>query len=240
MSNNLNITQVQENQASPEVTINDALAAHDAALTEQFAVNLTSGNVSVTAAQYRAAFYFPCSGVATAGRTVTFPAVKRTVLAKSASANTDDISIVVGSTSVTVHPGDRFLVVTDGTTNGLEVFKLQNISPPFDLHAFVPGVGSNAQLCIRVKATRAFSLPASLTGSFVTAVTAATASTTYTLKKNGSSIGTAVFAISGVTATLTFASLVAFASGDVLTIEGPGTADSTLADVSFDLKGILG
>jgi hypothetical protein len=119
MSANLNITQWVEAQVHPEVTMNNAIAALDAALTETFEADLTSGNVNVTAAQYRAAMRIFASNVATSGRTVTLPAVKRLVILECESTNTDDISLIRGSTTLTFAPGEVAIVVTDGTTNGL-------------------------------------------------------------------------------------------------------------------------
>ncbi len=64
---------------------------------------------------------------------------------------------------------------------------------------------------------------------------AATASTTFTLKKNGASIGTANFAAAATTATFTVAADANFVSGDILTVTAPGSQDTTLADLSFSL-----
>ncbi|MFC3322151.1 DUF2793 domain-containing protein [Mesorhizobium cantuariense] len=87
--------------------------------------------------------------------------------------------------------------------------------------------------------SRAFSLPAGLTGSHGVAIAAATASTVLTIKKNGSSVGTATWAVAGTTPTLAMASLTNFAIGDILTIVAPATPDATLANVSLSLLGSL-
>ncbi|NJK43209.1 MAG: hypothetical protein HC933_02145 [Pleurocapsa sp. SU_196_0] len=68
---------------------------------------------------------------------------------------------------------------------------------------------------------------------------AATASATFTLKKNGTSIGTLNFAASSAVATFTVSSSVAFASGDVLTLEAPASPDAALADVGVTLAAVL-
>lgn len=237
MSNDLAVPQMVEGQASPEVTVNDATAWIANAMSDDFAVNLTSGNVSVTATQYRNALRFLASGVATTGRTVTFPAKKRTVIVASAAANTDTISIIVGSTTLTMQPGDVWLVHTDGTTNGLDATVIGSLSgAPVDMAVYVPGVMSNAQTLLRLKAVRAFSLPLNLAGSYVNSSVAATASTVITFKKNGASIGTATFAISGTVATFSVTA-TSFVAGDLFSIHGPATADATVADVAFGIKG---
>lgn len=106
----------------------------------------------------------------------------------------------------------------------------------YDIHIPIQGVMANAEI-FRTQATRAYTLPINLTGSYVSAGTAATASTVFTFKKNGTSIGTATFAASGTTATLSFTAAVSFAVGDVLEIDGPATADTTLANINIDLLG---
>lgn len=96
-----------------------------------------------------------------------------------------------------------------------------------------------SDILFRHKVARAFTLPAGLLGSVVDAAEAATASTALTVRKNGTSVGTATFAASGTTATLAMASATSFAKDDVLSITGPATADATLADVSGTILGDL-
>lgn len=80
------------------------------------------------------------------------------------------------------------------------------------------------------------SLPVGLTGSYGHAQTAATGSTTYTIKKNGSSVGSLNFAASGTTATFTFTTATSFSAGDRLEIVAPGTLDTTLAGIAITIK----
>lgn len=103
------------------------------------------------------------------------------------------------------------------------------------------GKPGNSQKILIFKADKKFILPASCTGSQGTGITAAAASTTFTIKKNGSAItgGTIVWATSGTTPTFANTSAVTFAVGDVLTVEGPATADSALADIGITLQGVL-
>ena len=238
MANELDVPQLTEGQASPEVTANDASARVANAISDIMTVDLTSGNVSVTATEYRTSMFFNCSGVATSGRTVTLPLVKRAlVIFECPAANTNTISLIRGSTTLTLSPGRTYAVRTDGTANGLVARDVGGTSEPLDLSIFLPGIMTDAQLLFARKTVRAFTLPINLTGSYGTAQVSATASTTVTLKKNGSSIGTMVWAIAGTVATITFSSAVSFAVGDLLTAHGPATADATLADVSLDLLG---
>ena len=92
---------------------------------------------------------------------------------------------------------------------------------------------------MRFVAPRAFSLPASLSGSLGSAGTNATSSVTYSIKKNGTEIGTMQWAGAAAAATFTFASEVSFAVGDVLSVTAPGTVDSTHANFQFTLVAVL-
>lgn len=238
MSNNLAITQLATNQASPEVPINDAMGAFDAAVTEILTIDLSLANFLMTNLQYRNSILFRIINATTVGRNVQIPQIKRGwVIFESDVANTQSFTIVRGTTSVACVPGRTYLVYTDGTANGLAVRDIGGLSEPHDLHVFLPGTMTAAQLLYRLETVRPFTLPINLAGSFVSATVAATASTTITLKKNGTSIGTAVFGIGSPTATLTFTVAVSFAITDILTIEGPAVADATLANVSLDLLG---
>lgn len=237
MSANLALTQLATNQASPEVPHNDALGQIDAAVTEQLDIDLTGAGVNVTAAQAKANIYFRAINASVA-RNVGFPTLRRgLVLFENDSANTGVVSLVYGATTVATVAGRIYALLFDGSANGMRVRDIGGVNEPNDVHLFVPGIWSNNQLIYRMKVTRPFTLKATLPGSYASATVAATASTTATLKKNGSSIGTAVWAASGTDATFTFAADVSFAAGDVFTVEGPAVADSTLANTSFDLYG---
>jgi hypothetical protein len=237
---NLAIEQLAENQAAPEVTVNDAALALEQALTESYDIDLTSGNASVSVLNFQRAMLFYAHGVGTAGRTVTLtPTVpqRSLVLFECAAANTDNVSLICGSTTVTLKPGRLYAVQTDGTANGLVAHDVGGADVPNDFHIFLPGLTSASQLAYRLVVTRPFTLPINLGGSNITSVGAATGSSTWTLKKNGSSIGTAVWSAAGTTAAKTFAAAVSFAAGDIFTIVGPVSPDATLSDISFDLFG---
>lgn len=145
---------------------------------------------------------------------------------------TPTTSTVNGKASLAVPPGKGCTLVSDGTNWQVSLCTaIQNVTlaPNFS------GVLSNAAK-YTFKAPWAFVLPASLTGSQAVIGTNPTGTLTLTLNKNGSSIGTIAFSTSG-TPTITFASQVTFAVGDVLTIVGPGTADATGADIGLTLVG---
>lgn len=125
MSTNLLLDQVAQGQAAPEVTVNNATAKLDAALTEQLAIDLTN-NVALTAAQYRGNIYF---NVTTTGatKTLTLQAIKRLVVIRNNG--TLPFAIVVGSTSISLPNGFTAITMTDGTANGLTTTQVGSTLP---------------------------------------------------------------------------------------------------------------
>lgn len=241
MSNNLGLDQVAENQAAKEVTINTATGQLDAAITEAFAADFTSGNISLTSTQYRRSFCFQATNISTSGRTLTLPAIKKLSAFSSPSGNTNDLSIVRGSTTLTLAPGTTLIAYTDGTTDGLVSLggAIPASAKPYDVATYCAGKPDASEVLLRFNYPRAVTLPASLSGSRITAAVAATAQTDFLLTKNGSTIATIRFAAAGTVATVvSMAAPVAFAANDQLGISAPGSQDATLADIAFTFAGV--
>lgn len=99
----------------------------------------------------------------------------------------------------------------------------------------VPG-GSAYQ---QVAAPLAFTIPANMSTSFGNLGTAATTSTVFTLKKNGSAIATITFGIGGTVGTLATVGGTSktIAANDILTLVAPATPDATASDLTFTLLG---
>lgn len=124
MSGNLGITQVVASQNQKEVTINGALLRLDAAISQTFEANLTSGNVTVTTDQGQQCTLIRATNVSTSGRTVTVPQVERVFLIANPGTSTHSVGFVRGTTTVTLARGQTAVVRTDGTSNGLVVLLL--------------------------------------------------------------------------------------------------------------------
>lgn len=106
----------------------------------------------------------------------------------------------------------------------------------YDIALFIGGTVKASEVIFRLKAVREFILPASLTGSFGTAITASTGTAIFSIKKNGTEFATLTFTSSS-TGVFSAGSSTTIAVGDVLEIVGPGTQDTTLSDISMNLKG---
>lgn len=113
---NLSITTVSASQNSKEVTINNADAAIESAMTEQLAIDLSAGNHTITSAEYTRNLFFKSTGNAIS-RSLTFPAVKRVVLVQNGGSAV--LSLIKGSTTLTLAAGGFAFYFTDGTANGI-------------------------------------------------------------------------------------------------------------------------
>lgn len=85
--------------------------------------------------------------------------------------------------------------------------------------------------------TDTVNFPAGLTGSSGFATDAPTADAVFTIKKNGSSVGTITFADGDNTASFALSGGAVLEAGDVLTVVAPEPQDATLFQVSITLAG---
>lgn len=104
-----------------------------------------------------------------------------------------------------------------------------------DFAVFWSALTVNSAVFCELPITLGITLPLNLAGSQFTSRVAATADYTFTLNHNGSPIGTIVFHAVG-SPTVTFSSAVNLSVGDIFSITGPSTADSTLADIGLSFK----
>lgn len=102
----------------------------------------------------------------------------------------------------------------------------------YDLPYSFIGQPANAQVLFRYVCVRAERLPASLVDSQFKVNINPAANWIFTLRKNGSSIGTVTFSTAGAV-TVAFAADVDFAAGDVFSLEAQAVADTTGTDPSF-------
>lgn len=108
---------------------------------------------------------------------------------------------------------------------------------PYDLGGSYIGAPTDGVIILRYPMPRAMTFPASMTGSHGVSGVAATASSVFSLRKNGTQFGTMTFGVGSSIASFAAASQTSFAAGDVLTVMAPSPVDATLADIGFSLAG---
>lgn len=118
--------------------------------------------------------------------------------------------------------------------------QLQSPMKSYAVSLYVEGQLTSSEVLLVHCAPVAYTLPVGLSGSFAKSTIAATASTVFVIKKNGTQIGTATFAVGAQSATFSFTTATSFLAGDVLEIDGPATPDTTLANIGFTFVGTLG
>jgi hypothetical protein len=127
--------------------------------------------------------------------------------------------------------------------------KFENHRPKYVIGAYVPGTMTASQNLLFHKFSNAVTLPANLGAwlghtSEAGAAVAATASTVITLAQAAAgapttfaNVATITFGAGSVTGSMSIQAAIGFAQGDILRIRGPGSPDSTFADLHLTLVG---
>lgn len=122
-------------------------------------------------------------------------------------------------------------------TAGVLAFLATAASASFEGSVTVGVAPTASEVLLRHSFAEPVRIAADLAGWRFTGATNATASTVFTVAKNGVAIGTITIAAGGVVATFVAASDTDFDVGDVLTITAPATPDATLANFGITTYG---
>jgi hypothetical protein len=142
------------------------------------------------------------------------------------------LAISIGDTTPA---GDRAGQLAYSSTLGMIVVWNGTSWQPDGVQGFKVGVTGKTLASEKYPTTAEYAFTIAASRCTAKAGTAATASTVFTVKKNGTSIGTITFAAGATSGTFSFSN-TAIAAGDFITIEGPGTPDATLADIAFTIR----
>ena len=237
---NLLLSHIVASQSQKEVTANAAFDGLDQALCQPSVIAMTDANLTLTDAQMLGNMFLSFTGTLTAARTITVPSHAKLILIENDTTGGFALNVQLPSgTPIVFNAGDLKLLYCDGGTNLKTVAAPVSSasSNPYDIGCSVAGTPAANATLLRYPMPRAVNFPAGMTNSKAIANTAATASATFSVKKNGTQFATFAFAASGTSATFTAASATAFAAGDILTITAPATPDATLADLGIALAG---
>jgi len=125
----------------------------------------------------------------------------------------------------------------EALTDGSNADSLHIHTKTYDISGAISNKPTNGQEIFRFVSVRSFEIPSDFSNSQAKAGTAATGSSVFSVKRNGSQVAQFTFAGAATSATFTTQAAVSFAAGDILTIEAPATADSTLADIAWTFYG---
>lgn len=240
---NLNLPQIAASQAQKHQTSNDADDYLDLALTERVVVSMSGGSVTLTNAEFREAMLFDCTGHS-AARELVVPPISRPFIVRNGGTGVITLKCGAGSplsVAGTVAAGDIAICVCNGSENGLYIAAKSSgaVTNPYDIGGMFAGSPDASEVLLRYPFPRAVTIPAGMANSRGVCVTPATSSATFSIRKNGTQVGTMVFGTGSPNnyASFTMASDTAFAAGDVLTIIAPSSPDATLADLAFAIAG---
>jgi hypothetical protein len=233
-SPNLAIAHVAAAQNQKEVTVNDAIDKLDLASNDTVDIDCSAGSTTVSAADYRENFLIRLTGTPAADFTLTLPDGKRVAALHNTSGRTVTVRTATLGATVTLRSGELSIVGSRGTN--LVALAASAVGGLYDFGMFIPGQPAASAMVFQFAVPRAISFPVNLVGSLARAGTAATSAASFTLRKNGSNIGTIDFAAGTATAPFALAGGAAFAAGDVLEILAPSPQDATLAHVSITLS----
>lgn len=127
------------------------------------------------------------------------------------------------------------ITITDDGVGGITIAASAAASSQYIVAATLNGLPSASLVLLRVPASVTYTVPAGGTNSKLVLGVAATASTVFTMYKNGVSFGTITVAISGTTGTFAVGSPAVFAVGDILTVVAPASPDATAADLGLSI-----
>lgn len=105
------------------------------------------------------------------------------------------------------------------------------------IELFASSTFTASELLFKSWVMKAFTLPVGLTGSYASLESACTTAISFSIRKNGTEIGTINFAAGSTSGTFTFTSATSFAVGDSISIVAPSSTDATAANLSIALKG---
>lgn len=243
----LAIPEIGPTQNNKYITHNDAIAALEAASNDIYTnSSVGAGPVALTETQASRYFVYVFSG-ASAAFDVTMPSTINGNNAKRVfavrNADTVDALTIAASTGTgadVVLAALESAVIYQNYEDMYVISRAEATTPDsYDLGVYIPGLPDDNVEIMKFTAVRGFSLADDFAGSQGHAGINPTATATFTVKKNGSGIGTVAISSGGTFTFLTSGGAAeTFVAGDRLSIETPTPQDATLENVSIVLLGV--
>jgi hypothetical protein len=232
-SPNLAVTHVAAAQNQKEVTINDAIDALDRALTDTLALDLSTGALTLTAAQLRSAMVLRPEGALSAPATITLPQLRRVFVALNTDA-VHGLTLQRGTSSVLLVPGESAVLICDGSANGL--IRVGSGAPVYDFGMVANDTPAAGAVLGKVVMTRALVIPALLAGSLAHADTPPDDPYEITLTRNGTAVGSVTInPDASVDLSTAGSAPVTITPGDIIRFLAPAVADASIAGLSLTI-----
>lgn len=228
--------------------INDALRKIECWSQDVKVLDFTSGDVSLLSSEQISYFVFYCKNV-NGNRVLTLSDIvdaltsaRRFLAVVSDENNVGNITITVnnGTDQFVLRPGAGVLLYVMGSSLfvlGTFGNAVPSPSNSYEVNVFIAGLPPANKEVYRLPIMQNVTFEDDFAGSYASARVNPTSPATFTIKKNGSDVGTVTFNPSGAHTFQTTGTIVACAPGDVLTIVSPVVQDATLEDVAIGLLG---
>lgn len=146
--------------------------------------------------------------------------------------------MVEGQTGVTITPGEAALVFLNGTDVVQPPIILASGTQPWEVGNFVDGMPANGVVVMRFVVARTITFPANFSLNQLEVGTHPASTASWTITKNGSTVGAASTNTAGVTTwTSVGGAAVVFHAGDVGTFVAPSPQDAVLANPTWIFSG---
>lgn len=249
---NVNLAIVDPNQTGKTFTLDLMIAAIDAVVGAIYSVD-ASAHTSPYTIPYDTAdeplgtktalrfFMMKVTGTLSADWTAIFPTgpSKFFIVQNNTSGAYQVKARTAAGTGISVGPGETTFAILNGADVESIGFSGAGGSAPYDIGNFFNGQPTSSEVIMRFVAGRTITFAANFVGSQFKAGVAATASSVFTITRNGSNVGTITVGASGTSGTWTSSGggAVTYVAGDVGTIVAPSSPDATLANLDWTLVG---
>lgn len=254
VSTQLELPLLSESQSQKATWTNEAIAAIESAVAGNYALDTSAAttpgdNVTIpfddsNDASPRTALrliYLSLTAGATASFNVIHPDNTHLFYCKNNTTQTATVKTAAGS-GVAIVTGGSAILYCDGT-DVLDIsagFTVSSITQDEDYQISVFNKPTNGQVIGKMLVGREVTFPANFTGSVGNVGTNPTADNVFTVKDDGTAIGTVTISSAGAFTFATSGSAAkVVAVGSLLTVENQATADATTSDVLLNLLGTI-
>lgn len=237
----LAIPQVAENQDNTYITVNNAVAALEAATNAHIAygsvgagpVNITEGDAvayvlyrfSGASADFDVVFPDMIGGDSTQ-RLVVFVNDDATYVATVSAGGVEEITVGPNTAAICYLYEDTISLLGNANT-GTPTF-------PYDFGAFIPGQPGDGAVVATFLISRAnVTCADDFVGSYGHVAVNPTGSAVFSISRNGSAVGSITVSPLGAFTFATTGGALALSAGDRVTVTAPSPPDATLSGVSF-------